>query len=71
MTGASVAVFRLLPIATVESASAAQLILHDDCKVAHEQGRGGDQLSNNNKIHWQFLYLFQAGAVYVSRLTPG
>jgi hypothetical protein len=37
----------------VESASAGQLVLHDDCEVADEQGRGCGQLSNNNEIHGQ------------------
>jgi len=54
----------------VELASAGELILHNDSEMANEQGRGRDQLSNNNKIHNQILYVFQAGAVYVSRRAP-
>jgi hypothetical protein len=38
--------------------------------VANEQSRSRDQLSNNNKIHNQFLYVFQARAVYVSCFAP-
>jgi hypothetical protein len=51
----------------VELASAGELILHNGGQMANEQGRGRDQLSNNNKIHNQILYVFQARAVYVSR----
>jgi hypothetical protein len=54
----------------VELASAGELILHNDGEMANEQSRGRDQLSNNNKIHNQILYVFQAGAVYVSRRAP-
>jgi hypothetical protein len=54
----------------VELASAGEPIPHDDGEMANEQGRSRDQLSNNNKIHNQFLYVFQARAVYVSRRAP-
>ena len=54
----------------VELASAGEPILHNDSEMANEQGRGRDQLSNNNKIHNQILYVFQARAVYVSRFAP-
>jgi hypothetical protein len=54
----------------VGSARAGELIPHNDCEVANEQSRGRGQLSNNNKIHNQFLYVFQARAVYVSPFAP-
>lgn len=54
----------------VELASAGELILHNDRKVADEQSARGEQLGNNNKVHVPFLYMFQAGAVYVSRSGP-
>ena len=54
----------------VGSACAGELILHNDCEVANEQSRSRDQLSNNNKIHKQFLYVFQARAVYVLPFVP-
>lgn len=43
-------------------------VLHNDCEVADEQGGRREQLSNNNKIHNQFLYMFQARAVL--RIAP-
>jgi hypothetical protein len=55
----------------VELASAGELILHNDGEMANEQSRGRDQLSNNNKIHNQILYVIQARAVYVLHLAPG
>jgi hypothetical protein len=58
-------------LGSVELAAPGQLIFNNDCEVAKEQGRGCDQLSNNNEIHDQILYMFQAGAVYGSRLMPG
>jgi hypothetical protein len=54
----------------VELASAGELILHNDGEMANEQSGSRDQLSNNNKIHNQILYVFQARAVYVSRFAP-
>jgi hypothetical protein len=54
----------------VGSASVGEPIPHNDCEVANEQSRSRDQLSYNNKIHNQFLYVFQARAVYVSPFAP-
>ena len=47
-----------------------EAVANNDCEMADEQSRGGEQLRNNNKVHDQILYMFQARAVYVLRLTP-
>ena len=54
----------------VELTSAGELILHNHSEMANEQSRGRGQLSNNNKIHNQILYVFQGRAVYVLRFLP-
>ena len=70
LTGRKATLGKRVPSSRVELASAGEPILHNDSEMANEQGRGRDQLSNNNKIHNQILYVFQAGAVYVSRRAP-
>jgi hypothetical protein len=54
----------------LKSVRASEPVSDDDCEMTDEQGGGREQLRNNNKVHDQILYMFQARAVYVSRLTP-